>query len=261
MTPALVLKLFLVPFLIYLVTLAGRRWGPAVAGWLSAFPVVAGPILLTISLEHGAAFAAAAAEGTLLAVGATLVFCVAYAWASGRFGVGGAMAAALLAYAAAVGVLQGAHPPVVSSFVAVWVALALAPRLFPRVPAPVGASGRSNDMLWRMLGAAALVLVVTSGASQLGARLSGIFAMFPVMGTVLVGFSHAQSGRSHAVALLRGMVLGYFAFAVFCLVVSLLLRHAPIAVAFAAAFLCALIVQLGIKALLTVWNKRSAQLA
>jgi hypothetical protein len=48
-----------------------------VAGWLSAFPVVAGPILLTIALEHGTEFAADAAEGTLLAVGATLVFCVA----------------------------------------------------------------------------------------------------------------------------------------------------------------------------------------
>jgi hypothetical protein len=158
-------------------------------------------------------------------------------------------------------VLQGAHPPVVLSFLAVWAALALAPRFFPRVPAPAGAGGRSNDMVWRMLGAAALVLVVTSGASQLGARLSGIFAMFPVMGTVLVGFSHAQSGRAHAVALLRGMVLGYFAFAVFCLVVSLLLRQAPIAVAFASAFLCALIVQLGIKVLIAAWNKRSAQLA
>lgn len=37
MTAVLALKLFLVPVLIYLVTLAGRRWGPLVAGWLSAF--------------------------------------------------------------------------------------------------------------------------------------------------------------------------------------------------------------------------------
>ncbi len=65
MTAVLLLKLFLVPALIALVTLAGRRWGPAVAGWLSAFPVVAGPILGFIALEQGAAFAARAAIGTL----------------------------------------------------------------------------------------------------------------------------------------------------------------------------------------------------
>jgi hypothetical protein len=261
MATTLVLKLFLVPFLIYMITLAGRRWGPAVAGWLSAFPVVAGPILLTIALERGAPFAASAAEGTLLAVGATLVFCVAYAWASGRFGVAGAMAAALLAYAGAVTILQGTHAPVLTIFAAIWAALALAPRLFPKVSAPAGVAGRSNDMLWRMLGAAALVLAVTCGASELGPRLAGIFAMFPVMGTVLVGFAHAQSGRAHAVALLRGMVLGYFGFAAFCLVVSMLLRQGYIAVAFAAAFLCALVVQLGIKGLLNVWTKRSTQFA
>jgi hypothetical protein len=261
MASTLVLKLFLVPFLIYMITLAGHRWGPAVAGWLSAFPVVAGPILLTIAFEHGAPFAAAAAEGTLLAVGATLVFCVAYAWASGRFGVTGALVAALLAYAGAVTLLQGMQAPVLMVFAAIWAALALAPRLFPRVAAPMGTGGRSNDMLWRMFGAAALVLAVTCGASELGPRLAGIFAMFPVMGTVLVGFAHAQSGRAHAVALLRGMVLGYFAFAAFCLVVSLLLRQVPIPMAFAAAFLCALVVQLGMKIIINSWNRRATQLA
>ena len=54
----LLLKLLLVPSLIYAVTLVGRRWGPGVAGWMSAFPIVSGPILLTVTLEQGAAFAA-----------------------------------------------------------------------------------------------------------------------------------------------------------------------------------------------------------
>ena len=50
MSLVFILKLILVPALIAGVTLAGRRWGPAVAGWLSAFPVVAGPILLVMAL-------------------------------------------------------------------------------------------------------------------------------------------------------------------------------------------------------------------
>ena len=44
MTSLWLLKLLLVPALIYAVTLAGRRWGPDVAGWLSAFPILSGPI-------------------------------------------------------------------------------------------------------------------------------------------------------------------------------------------------------------------------
>ncbi|MGJ9417478.1 hypothetical protein ACHAC9_06855 [Massilia sp. CMS3.1] len=164
-TPVFALKLFLVPLLILLVTLAGRRWGPAVAGWLSAFPIVAGPILSALTLEQGAAFAARAAEGTLLAVVAILVFSLAYAWASSRCGIANSMARSLL-------------------------------------------------------------------------------AMFPVMSTVLVGFAHVGSGRDSAVALLRGMVVGYFGFAVFCAVLAMQLREGAVGTAFALALCCALVVHL-----------------
>ncbi|TFW33005.1 hypothetical protein [Massilia horti] len=249
MSATLVLKLFLVPFLIYAITRAGRRWGPGVAGWLSAFPVVAGPILIAVALEHGGAFAATAAEGTLAAVVATLVFCIAYAWSSGAFGVAGSLACALTAYAIAVVVLQATEPSLAMSVVVVGCALSVAPRMFPRLPTADLGGRASNDVIWRMLGAAALVIMVTYSAARLGPRLSGIFAMFPVMGTVLTGFTHAQQGRAQAIATLRGMVLGYWAFAVFCLVVSLLLRHTSVGIAFSAAFLCALAVQLGIKQL------------
>lgn len=246
MTSILLLKLFLVPFLIFLVTLAGRRWGPAVAGWLSAFPIVSGPILLAITLEQGTGFAASAAEGTLLAVVAILVFGIAYAWAATRFGMAGSMTCALLAYSLAVAALQALRLPVAASFVVVCCALLLAPRLFPTFDAPAARPAASyNDLPWRMLAGAVLVLSVTFAASGIGPRLSGFFAMFPVMGTVLVGFSHVHSGRLFALSLLRGMVTGYYAFAVFCLAVALLLRHQSIAPAFLTAFAAALAVQVG----------------
>jgi hypothetical protein len=239
MNAVLALKLTLVPLLIYLVTLAGRRWGPAVAGWLSAFPIVAGPILFALTLEQGAAFAARAAEGTLLAVVAILVFSLAYAWASMRCGVAGSMALALLAWAGSVAGLQATHLPLGLAFVCVWCALLLAFKLFPAAtPNPAGT--RRNDLPWRMLAGALLVLAVTGGAAHLGARLSGFFAMFPLMSTVLVGFAHAGSGRASAVALLRGMVAGYFGFAVFCAVLSLRLAMQVPGGAAGAAFALAL---------------------
>jgi hypothetical protein len=248
MTGILALKLFLVPSLIYAVTLAGRRWGPMVAGWLSAFPVVSGPILLAVTLEQGSDFGANAAEGTLLAVVAILVFSLSYAWASNMFGVLGSMSSALAAYAIAVVVLQSTHLPVTWCFAVVISALLIVPKFFPHLPAqPLPSKSGLRDLPWRMLAGAMLVLLVTFAAARLGARLSGFLAMFPVMSTVLVGFSHHYSGRSFALALLRGMVLGYFAFATFCLIVSLLLRDQPVAAAFSLALLGALIVQLSVK--------------
>ena len=249
MTAVLALKLALVPLLIYLVTLAGRRWGPAVAGWLSAFPIVAGPILLTLALEQGKPFAAGAAEGTLLAVLATLAFCLAYAWASTHCGVAGSMLLALLGWGATVAALQLLHLPLGLACVLVWCALLLALRWFP-TPAVAPGGVRRNDLPWRMLAAAVLVLLVSAGAARMGARLSGFFAMFPVMGSVLVGFAHAGAGRASAVALLRGMVCGFFGFSVFCAVLAMQLREGSLGAAFALALGCALVVHVAARRLL-----------
>ncbi len=257
MSPVLLLKLFLAPALIGGVTLAGRRWGPTVAGWLSAFPIVAGPVLLTITAEQGPAFAATAAQGTLSAVLAVLAFSVAYAHAAVRHGVAASLLAALAVYALAVAGLKVLQAPVTACFALVVAGLLVTPRLFPRLPAqapgkPVG----GNDLPWRMAAAAALVLAVSHGAAFMGPRLSGIFAMFPTMSTVLVGFSHARQSNAFAIALLRGMVPGYYAFAVFCLVLSQLLREGFVAPAFGAAFACALAVQFATKSVITRMQAR-----
>lgn len=240
----LLLKLTLVPLLIFAVTSAGRRWGAGVAGWMSGFPIVAGPILLTLTLEQGAPFAATAAEGTLTAVLATLVFTLAYAWAAVGHGMRGSMLRALAAYAVAVALLRLLELPLPARFGLVIAGLAVTPRLLPPAQADAMGKGAGSDLAWRMLAAAVLVLTVTFGATQFGPRLSGFFAMFPVMSTVLVGFSHVQSGPAFAVGLLRGMVTGYYAFAVFCAVLALALRTQPVSLAFTAAFGCALVVQL-----------------
>ena len=124
-------------------------------------------------------------------------------------------------------------------------ALLVAPAGFP---APVAvaspAPGGARDLPWRMLAGALLVLTVTFAATRLGPRLSGFFAMFPIMSTVLVGFSHKNTGRGFAVQLLRGMVTGYFAFAAFCVAIALLLREHSVLQAFAGATACALLVQI-----------------
>jgi fatty acid desaturase len=64
MSTILGLKLVLVPLLIEGVTLAGRRWGPPVEGWLSAFPMC------------GSAFAVHLLRGMVLGYYAFSVFCI-----------------------------------------------------------------------------------------------------------------------------------------------------------------------------------------
>jgi hypothetical protein len=72
----LLAKLLLAPACVVAVSLAGRRWGIAVAGILGGLPVVAGPILVVLTLVHGSAFGAEAAAGTLLGLAALTLFVV-----------------------------------------------------------------------------------------------------------------------------------------------------------------------------------------
>jgi uncharacterized membrane protein (GlpM family) len=243
-TVVLALKLFLVPSLIGGITLAGRRWGPGVAGWLSAFPVLAAPILLFLALEQGISFAAAAARGTLLAVLAILVFGISYSWTAVRFPWKFSLVVAFGCYACAVVCLLLWKPSVVVAAPVVLLALVIAGFVFPVLPVGAASGFRSNDLVWRMLAGAALVVFITQFSSRLGPFLSGLLAMFPVMLSVLAVFSHRDSGAASAIRLIQGAVLGYFAFAAFCLVLVLSLPTVGIGTSFGAALVCALVVQL-----------------
>src|SRR5690349_7715497 len=95
--PVLLLKLLLTPLLISLASWGGRRWGPAVGGWLVGLPLTSAPVAVILTAEHGSDFAATAALGILGGVASQAVFAVAYLAAARRGGGGAGVAAALVA--------------------------------------------------------------------------------------------------------------------------------------------------------------------
>ncbi|MGA0033585.1 MAG: hypothetical protein ACO3HA_09695, partial [Burkholderiales bacterium] len=211
----------------------------------SAFPIVAGPILWFIALEQGAVFAAQAAVGTLSAVLGMLAFGLSYAWAATRVPWVLSLPLAYAGYALTVALLEWWNATLLAAAAGVLLGLWFAPRFYPRLVAVAAPPVKPpRDMLLRMFLGALLVLAVTYSAAQLGPSLSGIFAMFPVMGTVLVLFTHRSAGAAAAVQLLRGMVLGFYAFAAFCAVLAWMLTTADIGMAFLWALAAAGLVQL-----------------
>ena len=127
-----VLELLVAPALVGAATLAARRWGQEIGGLVSAFPAIVGPVLLIAALEHGATFAARAANGTLLGLVALATFAVAYGWTATRAGWPGSLAAGW-AVAGVAGLLVGAiaaGPP--GGLAAAAVSLGAAHRLLRR---------------------------------------------------------------------------------------------------------------------------------
>ena len=125
--------------------------------------------------------------------------------------------------------------------------LALLPR--PSRELPVQLPPPAWDLPLRAACALALVLTLTAVAGWLGPQLSGLLAPFPIIATVLATFTHAQRGIDELLRLLRGLVSGFGAFALFCFVLAVSLRQLDTLSAFALATGLALIAQATIFAL------------
>jgi len=220
----LVLKLLVIPGFLLLISLAGKRWGPSVAGWLSGLPVVVGPILFFLALEQGQVFAAQAATAALSAMFAMIAFCVSYAQMAQRAAWPCALAVSMLVWASIAFVLSLIPPSLTVSLIAAASALLAAPYLFPAVkPIVAGPVPKSDRLMLRMLAGALLTLTVTLLASAVGERWSGLLAVFPVLGSVMAVFSQQTRGPAFTAALLRATATGMYAFAAFCLVLALTL--------------------------------------
>jgi hypothetical protein len=245
----LVLKLGLTPILIAAASLAARRWGPSVGGWIVALPLTSGPVLFFLALDHGVPFAVTAAVGSLAGLAAIAIFCLAYALAGRRAGGRGGPIVGLIAGSIAFAAVGAALQPFLDGSVwlvaaAVVVAIFVALRLLP-----AGERLRTDvahpwwDLPARMVVATSLVLGLTAVAPLLGPHVSGLVATFPVYLSVLTAFAHLHAGVGAAVGVLRGLLTGMVAAAAFFLVVHLALEPAGIGPAFLAATLTALVFQ------------------
>ncbi|EJN20822.1 hypothetical protein PMI36_03886 [Pseudomonas sp. GM79] len=220
----LMLKLLVIPGFLLMISLAGKRWGPSVAGWLSGLPVVVGPILFFLAIEQGVMFAAQAATAALSAMFAMIAFCVTYAQVAQRLSWPWALMISLLVWGLAAGVLSLIPPSLVFSVIAAATALLAAPYLFPSVqPIVSGPTPKSDKLLLRMMAGALLTLAVTLLASTVGERWSGLLAVFPVLGSVMAVFSQQTRGPAFTAVLLRATATGMYSFAAFCLVLALAL--------------------------------------
>jgi len=237
----LAFKLILVPTLIGAVSLAGRRWGPMVSGWLVGLPLTSGPVVLFLALERGQTFAASAAHGTLVGVVSLSAFCLAYSWFSFHFGWLRSMLAGWIIYFVLTFVLEQFAVPLLMSFVVVVGVLALSLKLLPHASAgdaiPVPPKW---ELPLRMLAATAIVLLLTGFAELLGPQRSGLLATFPAYATILAVFTHHFQGGKAATQLLRGVVAGTFSFAAFFLIVGGVIMKLGIPAAFGLATVAAL---------------------
>lgn len=246
MTTVLV-RVLLAPILIAAASLAGRRWGNAIGGWIVGLPLTSGPIALVLALQYGPSFAAQAAFGTMAGALTQGAFSLAYGFTARRAKWPFALAAGCAAFAVATAAFHSFTPAPVLGYGIVVSGLAGVIFLLRRrdevAPLTRGAVLRF-DLPIRMVLATTWVFLLTGIAPMLGAGMAGLLSPFPMYGAILTVFAHRQYGPAAAVDVLRGMLYGLFGFGTFFLLEGLLIERAGIAAAFTTAVISALVLQL-----------------
>jgi hypothetical protein len=242
----LLLKLILTPALIGTASLAGRRWGHSISGWLVALPLTTGPITFFLALTHGPAFAATTAAGTLAGGFSQAAFVLCYARLAPHWKWLPTLAASILSFAVITAVLQQLTVPLVPLCLFVFMGFTLSIRLLPRtansVVQPEGLPA-SWDIPLRMTIATFFVLLITSLAPAFGPRLTGLLSPFPIFTATLAAFAHHQYGLDATVNVLRGLLMGLFSFASFFFVLAIMLEPAGILASFVVAILVVIVLQ------------------
>ena len=247
----LLVKLLLTPAIVVATAVTGRRFGPAVSGWLIALPLISGPITCFFAYEHGRAFAARASVGSLSGTLGETAFCLGWAVAAGRHSWPICLGLASAGFVA-VGLLVEALPldqnlpvPLLPLAAAGVGSLLLGLRFWP-ASAPAASDPVPMprwDLPLRAIVATAVLLLLTGLAEALGARLSGLVAVYPMYSAILASFGHHHEGPDTALRVLRGLLLGLFAFVAFYLALAALLPRTGIPAAFGVATAVALTVQ------------------
>jgi uncharacterized membrane protein (GlpM family) len=248
-------KIFAVPILVALATLAIRRWGAAIGGLLVGLPFMTGPISYFLALDHGIDFAVGANTGVILAVAAVGPWMIAFYWLAGRFSWPVCMAGGVLAFAAAGLVLQSLRVDGRTAAAIAYASTLIALAVMPRVKAaPVTVPPPRWDLPVRMIVTGVVVVAVTFLAEQLGPQLSGIVATLPIVSGVVACFTLHSMGTAMTRTVLRGVATAMLSFIAFFVVIGESIRVLGIPLAYTAAVL----VTLPLSALVATIDRRMA---
>jgi len=213
-----------------------RLHGPRVAGWLSGFPVVAFPLLLFVTLDHGGDFGSASALGAWYGLVAWLSFAMTYSWCSRRLNWFWCIVISFAVWTVMALVMLEAQQFSVWTELLPVAAFVVALLSYPRG----AASDEQREHVWwglpaRMLAGAVLTVVVTQFSEGLGSRWSGMFSTFPMLGSVIAVSNHIQYGPRAVQEAVAGMSMGIASIGAFCFVLYMLLPNTSMWAAFGLA--------------------------
>jgi hypothetical protein len=255
----LVLKMAVTAGFVVLATVIAERAGPVIGALVATLPVSAGPAYVFIALNHDASFVAAGALASFAVNVVAAIFALAYAAMAQRHGLAASMLTAMAIWFVLVSVVNAIAwttlTAVVFNIVGFAVCIAIGNR-FRHIRVPL-VPRRPTDLLIRAAMVALLVAAVVTASEVLGAKATGILAVFPIVLSSLILILHPRIGGPATAAVLANTFPGLVGFSLCCLTAHLLVQR----IGSAAGLSAALAVSIGCNLLLWGIRRRSVRAA
>lgn len=207
MNSLLLLKLFLAPFFVVLISFIQRRWGDHMGGRLLGLPLTTGPFILIIYFQEGSSFAAHAAHGVLVGQIALITFSWSYAVSALKMSWAPALTLGTISCIATGAVMTSFEIPLVvllPLLIGIWFT---AVKFWPDYSSqPRKLDPPRWELPARLVVTVLVILLLTGFARILGPRMAGALSTYPVIISVLGAFSHRRFGPNATVATMRGLI-------------------------------------------------------
>lgn len=233
----LALKMAVTAGFVVVATWAAERAGPVVGAMIATLPVAAGPAYVFIALQHDASFIAQSALASVVVNVVSAVFALVYAVRAQRHGMVASVVPAMAIWLVLVSAINAVPWTTVTAilFNAVGLAVCIVfGNRFRHVPIPL-LQQRRTDLLMRAAMVAVLVAAVVTASEVVGAKVTGILAVFPIVLLSLVLILHPRIGGQATAAVLANTLLGLAGFSLCCLTAHLLVERIGVAAGLALA--------------------------
>jgi hypothetical protein len=231
------LKLLLIACTVYLSSLAARRGGHGLAGLVTGMPMIIGPILGLVLIDHGPVVTERIAWSTITCFPATLLHVLVFSVAARRFAwpvclllatvffLLAAVALSCLALPRGLAALLAAVSPSLAVVLMSRSSLkSETPNPTATMPAATAAVQiPASEVLFRIAAAVAMAAAIIVGADHFPSFVSGLLLAIPIAGAVLPCFTLPRYGHLATQTLLKGFARGLNGFCVFCISLAVLL--------------------------------------
>ena len=252
-TPLALIKICLIPFLIWLVSQITKRFGAVYGAAFSGLPLISAPISLYYIIEQGTQFGLQAAYGSFLGMLALVVYALSYCYISLKASPWVTLVSTTIIWVLATAGLNlcASTSPwlVVLTFVGIGLGIVLLPK--PQALKQPLQKKKSGTPYLQMIVGAVMMVCMTALANILPSNLSGMLLMFPVLAGILPFFALCEQGPGAVAIFFKGSLTGLLiGAAFFTTVLWLLPTHSTLL-----TYCAALAVSLS-GSLISVWRIR-----